>query len=256
MRLRGLLLRSVGRKPTRLHSLLMYLLYLDDSGSPLNAAEEYFVLGGICVFENQIDWFSREIDKLATSYPGNPEDVEFHASSIFSRREAPWNTLSIDAARGVLKSVLHVVQSSYATTRLFACAIHKKSFPGQDPVELAFEDLCKRFDILLSRLRAEGENHRGRIVLDRTTRENVRYKNLAASSARLGLNGACSRTSWIRRSSWIRKPHASCRSPIMWPILYFAVMDAATRNILTSSAAVSMKPTASFTAWSTRNLGG
>jgi len=149
----------------------MYLLYLDDSGSPLNPTEEDFVLGGICVFESQIDWFSREIDKLATSYPGNPEDVEFHASSIFSRREAPWNSLSIDAARGVLKSVLHVVQSSYATTRLFACAIRKKSFTGQDPVELAFEDLCKRFDIFLSRLRAEGENHRGLIVLDRTTRE-------------------------------------------------------------------------------------
>lgn len=40
----------------------MYLLYLDDAGSPGNAAEEYFVLGGICVFEAQVDWFSREVN--------------------------------------------------------------------------------------------------------------------------------------------------------------------------------------------------
>jgi hypothetical protein len=56
-----------------------------------------------------------------------------------------------------LKSVLHVAASSYETTRLFACAIHKKSFPAADPVELAFEDLCQRFDYFLSRRRQQGD---------------------------------------------------------------------------------------------------
>ena len=56
----------------------MYLLYLDDAGSPGNAAEEYFVLGGVCVFEAQVEWFSREIDKLASPYnAAAPEDIEF-----------------------------------------------------------------------------------------------------------------------------------------------------------------------------------
>ena len=59
----------------------MCLLYLDDAGSPGNPAEEYFVLGGVCVFEAQVDWFSRELDKLATPSDQNPEDVEFHAST-------------------------------------------------------------------------------------------------------------------------------------------------------------------------------
>jgi hypothetical protein len=69
----------------------MYLLYLDDAGSPGNVSEEYFVLGGICVYEAQADWFTREIDKLAAAFnPTSPEDVEFHASTIFSRREGPW----------------------------------------------------------------------------------------------------------------------------------------------------------------------
>lgn len=149
----------------------MYLLYLDDAGSPANNTEEYFVLGGICVYEAQIDWFSRELEKLATSYQPNPEDVEFHASTIFSRRERPWKDLSIDDARGALKSVLRIVASSYDTARLFACAIHKPSFPYQDPVELAFEDLCQRFDYFLMRLRQQGEQQRGLLVLDKTTRE-------------------------------------------------------------------------------------
>ena len=77
----------------------MYVLYLDDAGSPGNSTEDYFVLGGVCVFEAQIDWFSRELDKLATPFDKNPEDVEFHASTIFSRREAPWKSLSADEAR-------------------------------------------------------------------------------------------------------------------------------------------------------------
>jgi hypothetical protein len=122
----------------------MYLLYLDDAGSPGNSSEDYFVLGGICVYEAQVDWFGREIDKLAAPYaPTAPEDVEFHASTIFSRREEPWKSLDITEARGVLKAVLKVVSTSYDTTRLFACAIHKKSFPNRDPVEVAFEDLLQ-----------------------------------------------------------------------------------------------------------------
>lgn len=149
----------------------MYLLYLDDAGSAANRTEDYFVLGGICVYEAQVDWFSRELDKLAAPYANSPEDVEFHASVIFSRREAPWNSLTTDDARGVLKSVLKVAAASYTTTRLFACAIHKASYPGHDPVELAFEDLCQRFDFFLNRLRSQGEQQRGLLVLDKTTRE-------------------------------------------------------------------------------------
>lgn len=53
----------------------MYLLYLDDAGSPANPSEDYFVLGGVCVYQAQLDWFGRELDKLAAPY--NPVGVEF-----------------------------------------------------------------------------------------------------------------------------------------------------------------------------------
>lgn len=77
----------------------------------------------------------------------------------------------MDEARGALKSVLNVVSASYNTTRLFACAIDKKDYPGRDPVEMAFEDLCKRFDLFLGRRKAAGDSQRGMIILDKTTRE-------------------------------------------------------------------------------------
>lgn len=36
---------------------------------------------------------------------------------------------------------------------------------------MAFEDLCKRFDLFLGRLKAAGDTQRGMIILDKTTRE-------------------------------------------------------------------------------------
>ncbi len=49
--------------------------------------------------------------------------------------------------------------------------IHKKDYPDCDIVEMAFEDLCTRFDRFLSRLKKDGSVERGMIILDKTTRE-------------------------------------------------------------------------------------
>jgi hypothetical protein len=56
------------------------------------------------------------------------------------------------------------------------------------PVEMAFEDLCKRFDLFLSRMKSLGDTQRWMIILDKTTRETSR-RSSAASSARLAQNG-------------------------------------------------------------------
>ncbi len=151
----------------------MHLLYLDDSGSVPNSAEQYFVLAGISVFEAQADWFTRELDKLAESIdPKHPTGVEFHASEIYSRRSYPWKGMTAEDARGVIKAVLQIVAGSYETARIFACAVQKSSVPqGVDPVEMAFEDLCSRFDLYLSRLRSSGDRQRGLLILDKTTYE-------------------------------------------------------------------------------------
>lgn len=150
----------------------MHLLYLDDSGSAPNRNEQYFILGGLSVFEAQAHWFTKELDTLAESIdPKNPQSVEFHASEIFSRRNAPWKGMSREEAKGIIKSVLKILADSYDSARAFACIVHKDSYPGRDPVELAFEDLCSRFDIYLSNLRDSGDRQRGLLILDESAHE-------------------------------------------------------------------------------------
>ena len=145
----------------------MHLLYLDDSGSANNPDEEYLVLGGVSVFEAQAHWFTQQLDELAqTVHPAEPYSVEFHASEIFGRRTRPWRGMDPDEAKGVIKAVLDVLRRSYDSARAFACAVHKASYPDRDPMELAFEDLCSRFDMYFNRLRAEGDRQRGLLILD------------------------------------------------------------------------------------------
>ena len=128
----------------------MHLLYLDESGSVGNAKEQYLVLGGVSVYEAQSQWITRELDKLAENInPGDPHSVEFHASETYARRSMPWKGMNQSEARGSIKAVLQVLVKSYETARAFACVVHKASFPNQDPVEIAFEDLCQRFDFFL-----------------------------------------------------------------------------------------------------------
>ncbi|WP_199248620.1 DUF3800 domain-containing protein [[Phormidium] sp. ETS-05] len=155
----------------------MYLLYLDDAGSAANSQEEYFVLAGIAVFETQTNWLSQELDRIAENIdPANPRGVEFHASEIFSRRSPPWKNMEREDAQGVIKAVLKVLARSHNNVRAFACAVHKGSYPGSDPVELAFEDLCSRFNIYLGRLRAAGDIQQGLLILDKSTYETTLQK--------------------------------------------------------------------------------
>lgn len=41
--------------------------------------------------------------------------------------------------------------------------------PDRDPIGLAFEDLCSRFDLYLQRLRSEGDRQRGILIIDEGT---------------------------------------------------------------------------------------
>ncbi len=152
----------------------MYLLYLDDSGSAQNANEDYLVLGGISVFERRVYFITQELDALAARYnTSNPEAVEFHASEIFSGRTAPWNAIKNPAERKkVLLDVLAVLSRDHYGTCAFACAVHKRSFPNDDPMQVAFEELCNRFDLLLQRLNFNNnEPQRGMIIFDESAHE-------------------------------------------------------------------------------------
>ena len=155
----------------------MLLLYLDYAASAANPNEDYLVLGGVSVYEAQAHWVTQQLDALAESIEASaPHSVEFHASEIFARRSAPWRGMQRSEARGVIKAVLRVLNEAYESARAFACAVHKASYPERDPMEMAFEDLCSRFDLYLNRLRADGDRQRGILILDESAHETTLQK--------------------------------------------------------------------------------
>ncbi|MGD1149522.1 MAG: DUF3800 domain-containing protein [Thermoanaerobaculaceae bacterium] len=156
----------------------MYLLYLDDSGSAGNPDEHNLVLGGLIVFERQAHWIRQSLNEIATELSPSlggcpPSEIEFHASEVVSGRDLPWSCLRNKLERiRVMERVLGVLPKAEESTCAMACAVHKSSFPDKDPMEIAFEELCQRFDIFLKRLYHEtNEPHRGLIVLDKTVQE-------------------------------------------------------------------------------------
>lgn len=161
----------------------MYLLYLDDSGSVKNLTEDYFVLGGICLPEKSIRWLSYEIEKLAQQYDAqDPTSVEFHAAEIFGGRTHPWDQYRNKKDRiTIIQSVLHTLDAAFPSIVAFACAVHKASFPNNDPVLMAFEDITSRFDMYIHRMDTDlKDDQRGMIVIDKSSYE-TSLQNLTMS---------------------------------------------------------------------------
>lgn len=166
----------------------MYLLYLDDSGSPKNPREEHFVLGGLSVFERQTHWISKQMDDLAEQVAPqgiDPLNMEFHASEIRRGKTPPWKGMQTTDRFQVIRSVLDILANAHQTTSAFTCAVHRPSYPHQDPVELAFEQLCNRFDLQLKRFYSQGDAQRGIIIIDETTRQEA-VRRLASDFKTLG----------------------------------------------------------------------
>ncbi|WP_435007952.1 DUF3800 domain-containing protein [Tundrisphaera lichenicola] len=167
----------------------MFLLYLDDSGSVQNQHEEYLVLGGVCVAEHQVNALTHALDELAGRFDAtDPDSVEFHASAIYSGKEAPWNNLKKpEERREVLKEVLRVFKDADLPACALGCAVHKKSFPGQDPMEIAFAELCTWFDdFLRNRHQGGAPDEKGIIFLDESTYE-TSLRQIARDFRRKGL---------------------------------------------------------------------
>ena len=164
----------------------MHLLYLDDSGSVTTASEQYVILGGISIFETTAYYLSAELDKLAETIDSkNPEKIEFHASEIFSRRIEPWKSMSADEAKGIIKAVLNIIAQANNSTCLFACAVHKSSFPSDDGLKLAFEDISQRYDMYLSKLNFDGDRQKGLMILDESSYETA-LQDLAKNFRKIG----------------------------------------------------------------------
>lgn len=161
----------------------MYLLYVDDSGSATDAKQEFFVLGGVAVFERQVHWMGLELDKVAARFdPANPRLVELHGSPMLGGRRE-WASVPPADRVQAIKDGLQVLATSMRSTAAFCVAVKKSTIPAIDPVEWAFEELCKQFDhflmVMYKDTKEKRVNHytptnepqRGLMVCDESTRE-------------------------------------------------------------------------------------
>jgi hypothetical protein len=148
----------------------MHILYVDDSGSVGNPAERFFVLGGVAVFERGIYHLIKAADECVTTFGfgGDPHEIELHGSPMYAGRDGIWRTVKARPAREeMIKRALALLDQK-SSVRLFAVAIDKLAVSPRDPIEIAFEEICNRFNLFLQRLANRGfGDQRGLIVMDK-----------------------------------------------------------------------------------------
>lgn len=149
----------------------MYMLYVDDSGSPNDPGQQYFVLGGLAVFERQPHWIGQKLDAIAARFnPADPLSVELHGSPMVGGK-GRWRTSPQADRINAIRDALSVLAESHVSNRVFCVAVRKTDIFPRDPVEFAFEQLCLRFDHFLMRMHKAKDTQRGLIIFDKSTRE-------------------------------------------------------------------------------------
>lgn len=152
----------------------MHLLYVDESGSVADPAQQYFVLAGVAVFERTTHWVEQKLNTIAQHFsPDEPYAIELHGSPMRSGREG-WKVHNLADRLQAIKDSLNVGVVSYYPkgVRLFAAVVKKDAIPGEDPVVHAFEQLSSRFDLFLKRLHNKhGDSQRGIMLFDKSSTE-------------------------------------------------------------------------------------
>jgi hypothetical protein len=148
----------------------MHILYLDDSGSVQNPADNHIILAGFSLFERQCHWLSDSLNNLAEkTWPEGGAGLEFRAADMWSGKRH-WRGLEKSYRQEVMGEALDLIGNA-PSVPIFAAAIHRRASGEEDPLMLAFEHLANRFDRMLGRLHKGGDTQRGLIVLDKSTYE-------------------------------------------------------------------------------------
>lgn len=167
----------------------MHVLYVDDSGSVANANERFFILGAVSVFERGIYHLIKAADDCVASFDlGDPADIELHGTQMYHGKGGVWQSVRDRSLReAMIQKSLSIISEKSASVRLFAVAIDKAAVSPRDPVELAFEEICNRFNLFLQRMKnRNGDNQRGLIVMDESKHE----KPLQSLSRKFRVNGS------------------------------------------------------------------
>lgn len=144
----------------------MYLLYLDESGNENDPSDRYFVLAGLALFERQTYFLSQRLRDVQEKHFPNQPPIPFHASEIRSGRGL-WRRVSKEKRQEIVDDVIGAITATPDRgLKLYAAAIEKDSeIYGEDAVEAATEQVCKRFDTFLTRrYREHDDPQRGLLI--------------------------------------------------------------------------------------------
>ena len=155
----------------------MYLLYLDESGVPKGQNDDYYVIAGVALHEEDCYPFTRSVDRLAVNHlPAGESHLELHASEMWSGRKT-WSHIARADRRNLVGAVFDHLRtwrsSDGRAPRYFAVAVHKPSFAGRDLVAVAHEELFLRFNGFMGRLHGAGSSHRSLVVADESQYESL-----------------------------------------------------------------------------------
>jgi hypothetical protein len=144
------------------------------SGTVDDPTERFFVLGAVSVFERGLFHQIKLVDECVREFNlGDPHEIELHASAMYAGRDRVWRSVRHRPARETMIRKALATLQGHASVRLFAIVIDKAAVSPRDPVEMAFEEICNRFNLFLTRTndRRGNEDHRGLIVMDESKHE-------------------------------------------------------------------------------------
>jgi hypothetical protein len=167
----------------------MHILYVDDSGTVGDPNERYFVLGAVAIFERGLFHQIKAADECVAAFGlGDAHDIELHGSAMYHGRDGVWRTIRERPRREtMIQSALGTLRG-HASVRLFAVVIDKAAVSPNDPVAMAFEEICNRFNLFIARMndRRGGESQRGLLVMD----EGKHEKPLQMLARKFRIDGA------------------------------------------------------------------
>lgn len=156
----------------------MHLLYVDESGSPSDPEQNFFVLSGVSLFERQTHWVETSLNEIVARFsPEDPYALELHGSPMRSGK-SEWKHFQKEDRIQAIKDCLSIIAKSQGKIRLFAAVIERGSTGGDDPIEYCFEQVASRFDKFLRRLHVQGNSQRGIAIFDKSSTEKS-IQNLA-----------------------------------------------------------------------------
>ncbi len=176
--------------PVQRYAAAVYILYIDESGNEKDPADRFFVLGGVAVFERQTFYLSESFDQLQQRLiPGSPP-LRFHASHLRSGK-AEWRRVP-EATRSAFLHDIGQLITRIGTQRrpgliALAAAIQKSDrLHGEDAVQRATEEICRRFDIFLMRRHTEAQDTQRGVIVFSQSRFDARVKLWVRSFRELG----------------------------------------------------------------------